>query len=110
MKIAAVLEWSQMDSFWKRNILSAATFREKFGRLEAESRDPKRGLGVMEAMARERRVGGKRKFEDGLIGPALVMLPEIDAEYDAMNENGPPAGAVEPRNEYRARRLAEIFG
>jgi hypothetical protein len=108
-KIAAVLEWSQRDDFWKKNILSAATFRSKFGRLEAESRDPKRGLGAVESLARERRVGGQRKFEDGLIGPALVMLPEIDAEYkkefpDPATEPGPG------RDGYRAMKLKEIFG
>jgi hypothetical protein len=37
-KIKFVLEWSQADEFWKKNILSGSTFREKFGRLEAESR------------------------------------------------------------------------
>ena len=36
--VRAVLEWSLQDEFWRINILSAGTFREKFGRLEAKAK------------------------------------------------------------------------
>lgn len=36
--IEAVLKWSLDDEFWRINILSAGTFREKFGRLAAKMR------------------------------------------------------------------------
>jgi hypothetical protein len=110
-KIAEVLEWSQADPFWCKNVLSAATFRSKFGRLEADSRDPQRGSNKEDAMAKERRVGAPRPtFEDRLTAAARAALPEINGEFDSMNKSGPPAGEVEPRNEYRKRRLKEIFG
>jgi DNA-binding transcriptional regulator YhcF (GntR family) len=38
-KIKQVLTWSQCDDFWKKNILSGSKFREKFGKLEAKSRE-----------------------------------------------------------------------
>lgn len=38
-KIRSVLDWATSDSFWKINIRSASKFREKFGLLEAKSRD-----------------------------------------------------------------------
>jgi hypothetical protein len=41
--IKETLEWSQEDEFWKVNILSGGTFRERFGKLEARTRG-QRGL------------------------------------------------------------------
>lgn len=37
--IDEVLAWCQRDSFWQKNILSAGTFRDKFGRLAAQMKD-----------------------------------------------------------------------
>jgi hypothetical protein len=34
----AVLDWSQRDDFWLKNIHSMPTFRDKYGRLEIKSR------------------------------------------------------------------------
>ena len=121
--IMKILEWSQRDPFWAKNILSAATFRSKFGRLEADSRDPSRSANKEEAMARDRMVGRTRKFEDDLAGPALIMLPEIDAAFEAEYKGDTPATMQDQRdpfwaknilsaarNEYRVKKLTEIFG
>lgn len=46
-QIAAVIDWCQKDKFWKTNILSADTLREKFDRLElqmTESLKSKHGI------------------------------------------------------------------
>jgi hypothetical protein len=108
-KIADILEWSQADPFWCKNILSAATFRSKFGRLEADSRDPQRASNKEDAITRERRVGRQTTFEDRLTAAAKAALPDIDAEYK--KEFPDPAAAPGPgRDGYRALRLKEIFG
>ena len=46
-RIAAVIDWCQKDKFWKTNVLSADTLREKFDRLELqmdESLTSKQGI------------------------------------------------------------------
>lgn len=37
--IRTVIEWSQKDSFWRKNILSGATLREKYDRLAIDAID-----------------------------------------------------------------------
>ena len=43
-QIAAVIDWCQQDKFWKLNILSADTLREKFDRLEMQMQEKCRGV------------------------------------------------------------------
>jgi hypothetical protein len=40
--VQRLIDWSQSDAFWYRNILSPEKFREKFDRLAVESRDVRR--------------------------------------------------------------------
>ena len=40
-QIDSVLKWARNDDFWRKNILSAGTFREKFDRLYAQMLDDK---------------------------------------------------------------------
>jgi hypothetical protein len=42
-----VLRWSQQDSFWRSNILSMPTFREKFDRLKLKAQPVQAAAGVV---------------------------------------------------------------
>jgi hypothetical protein len=88
-KIKAVLEWSQEDSFWKINILSADTFREKFGRLEAKAAiyeaqdgEVKRGRGMERRPQtdEEKRTAAdrKRKLDEHFQKLSHDYTPKID--------------------------------
>jgi hypothetical protein len=73
-KIKSVLDWATSDSFWKVNIRSASTFREKFGALEAKSRsvDPRQAY-----VEKERRVGastGTMKSDPEMLKTVIERL------------------------------------
>lgn len=50
----SVLEWSQQDNFWKTNILSMPTFREKYDKLFMQMKYPKKQGGVYAVEPREK--------------------------------------------------------
>jgi uncharacterized protein YdaU (DUF1376 family) len=71
--IKAVLEWSQQDSFWKINILSASKFREKFGRLEAKAQSGGNGRGEHKAS----QVGKNREPIDPKVAASMKRSAEL---------------------------------
>jgi len=71
--IKSVLERSLEDEFWRINILSAGTFREKFGRLAAKMKEPGNG-------------DGRRQPDPPRVGkftPPPAADKELRSEYEA---------------------------
>lgn len=74
--IKRVLAWATNDEFWKINILSGGTFREKFGRLEAKMKQD-RGTGYQDKM-----VGSRPALTD----QERIYEAEMQAELKALGE------------------------
>jgi hypothetical protein len=60
-EILEVMEWSQRDSFWRANILSAAKLREKFDQLTLRMRGADSGDHNKIAQRRADRVAAARR-------------------------------------------------
>lgn len=99
--IQAVLEWSQKSKFWRRNILSAATFREKFSRLAAEKRDGgDYGYQPSEAGGRPPMTEAERAFDRKREAEAQRIYEELEPEREK-------ARAIRNKDE-ALQRLEEI--
>ena len=100
--VRAVLEWSLQDEFWRINILSAGTFREKFGRLEAKA---KSGSGRGEYKASQ--VGRSTKPIDPKTAASMERSREIHrrlvAEAKAAGDTRPDGVIWDDINDKAAR-------
>ncbi|MFA5168943.1 MAG: hypothetical protein WC530_10495, partial [Candidatus Omnitrophota bacterium] len=80
-RIREVLDWATTDEFWRVNIRSASTFREKFGTLEAKSRRLSPTETKRAEVDRSMRVGGRGVFKTQRTPEQEAMIPAIKKEY-----------------------------
>lgn len=81
-EVKEVLVWSQDDSFWKGNILSAAKFREQYPKLRLKMESQNDGS-IRESSQKEKPqldVGSKQPFTEG----DEKYLPQIEKEYEEL--------------------------
>lgn len=81
-KAMNLIDWCQRDEFWRGNIRSMPTFREKYDQLRLQAvRDYRVGNYIPEGMTREEAVRAK---VDQRIGNTEVVVAAIDVAYDQL--------------------------
>lgn len=99
-ELTAVIEWSQKDSFWHTNILSAEAVRRQYDRLYLAMKPARTAAGADESELKVKRLAEKKR--------AIRTLAEIGGEVDL--EIGAAPGWMQPELREYAETLTRRTG